>query len=115
MSQQLPPVAQDKLENLQSFQAKAQQVTMQKHHTEAQLVDYKAALSTLSTTDTKASLYRHIGNLMVETSHNNAENDLNERIESLELRLQAFSKQSDRIQKQSEKLQKELQELLNIP
>ena len=63
MSEQLTPEAREKLENLQTFQSKAQQVTVQKHHTEAQLSENKSALSILSKTEKDAILYRHTGNL----------------------------------------------------
>ena len=114
MSEQLTPEAREKLENLQTFQSKAQQVTVQKHHTEAQLSENKSALSILSKPEKDAILYRHTGNLLIETDHKSAETDLNQRIEALEVRLQTLNKQSERIQKQFETLQKEIQELLNI-
>ena len=114
MSEQLTPEAREKLENLQAFQSKAQQVTVQKHHTEAQLAENKSALSVLSKAEKEATLYRHVGNLLVETDSKSAEEDLNQRVEALEVRLQTLNKQSERIQKQFETLQKEIQEILNI-
>ena len=114
MSEQLTPEAREKLENLQAFQSKAQQVTVQKRHAEAQLAENKSALSVLSKAEKEATLYRHVGNLLVETDSKSAEEDLNQRVEALEVRLQTLNKQSERIQKQFETLQKEIQEILNI-
>lgn len=57
-------------------------------------------------------MYREVGELMVETDYGEAEEDLDERIDSLEIRVQTLSKQEGRIEDQFESLQEELQELL---
>ncbi len=112
MQGNLPPEAQEKLEELQELQGSAQQLAVQKSTAEAQLAETEAALEHLDEIDDDTDMYQEVGELLVETNHGDASEDLTGRKESLERRVQALERQEERIQKQFESLQTELQQLL---
>ena len=113
MQGQLPPEAQEKVEQLQAIQQKAQQVATQKQQAEQQLAEAENALEVLSEVESDAGMYRQVGELLIETAYDEAQEDLEERVSNLEIRVQTLDKQEGRIKDQFESLQEELQELLS--
>jgi len=113
MQGQLPPEAQEKVEKLQRVQQQAQQVAIQKQQAEQQLAEAENALDALGDVDEDAAVYHRVGELMIQTEYAEAEEDLDERIDSLEIRVQTLDKQEGRVRDQFESLQEELQELLS--
>ena len=59
-----------------------------------------------------AGMYRRVGELLVQTEHGEARDDLEEKVESLEIRMDTLQKQEERVQEQFEELQTELQNML---
>ena len=112
MQGNLPPEAQEKLEELQDLQEKAQQVAAQKQQAETQLQEAETALEELDNIDEDASMYRRVGELLVQTEYGEAEEDLEEKANSLEVRVETLDKQEGRVQEQFEELQTELQNML---
>ncbi len=112
MQGNLPPEAQEKIEELQGLQETAQTVAVQKQEAESTLNESKTALEQLEKIDEDTQMYRQVGELLVETTYDEAEDDLEEKVDSLEIRLETLEKQEDRIQQQFERLQEDLEELL---
>ncbi|WP_121742676.1 prefoldin subunit beta [Natronorubrum halophilum] len=112
MQGNLPPEAQEKIEQLQDLQETAQQVAVQKQEAESSLTDSKNALEELENIDDDTAMYRKVGELLVETEYDAAEDDLEDKVDSLEIRLETLEKQEERVQEQFEDLQGELEELL---
>ncbi|ELZ00166.1 prefoldin subunit beta [Natrialba asiatica] len=112
MQGNLPPEAQEKIEQLQDLQETAQQVAVQKQETESGLTEAQNAQNELENIDEDTTMYRQVGDLLVETDYDAAEDDLDEKVDSLELRLETLEKQEDRVQDQFESLQDELEDLL---
>jgi len=112
MQGQLPPEAQEKVEQLQDAQQKAQQIAIQKQQAEQQLAEAENALDVLSEVEEDTGMYRRVGELLVETEYGEAKEDLEDQVDSLEIRVQTLEKQEGRIREQFESLQGELQELL---
>lgn len=113
MQGNLPPEAQEKVEELQGLQETAQTVAVQKQETESSLTDARNALEELGNIDDDTTMYRQVGELFVETDYDEAEDDLDDKVNSLEIRLETLEKQEERVQQQFEQLQEELQELLS--
>ena len=112
MQGNLPPEAQEKVEELQDLQETAQEVAVKKNEAETELKESQTALEALDDIDGDAVMYREIGELLVETTYEEAEEDLEEKVDSLEIRVETLEKQEERVQEQFEDLQQELQELL---
>jgi prefoldin beta subunit len=112
MQGNLPPEAQEKLEELQGLQDTAQQVAVQKNQAETNLNESRNALETLEEVDTDTTMYREAGELLIETDHETASEELEEKVDSLEVRLETLKKQEERVQSEFEQLQEELQQML---
>lgn len=112
MQGNLPPEAQEKIQELKDLQEKAQQVSIQRQQAEAELSDAENALDALEEIDTDSKMYREVGELFIETDYESAQDDLEERADGLEIRVQTLEKQEDRVREQFEQLQEELQQLL---
>ena len=112
MQGNLPPEAQEKIEELQDLQETAQQVAQQKQQAETQLQESKTAVETLDGIEGDTQMYREVGELLIETDYDDAYDDLEEKIDSLEVRVQTLEKQENRVQEQFEELQQELQQML---
>ncbi|MUV58445.1 prefoldin beta subunit [Halogeometricum rufum] len=112
MQGNLPPEAQEKLEELQDLQETAQQVAAQKQSAESTLTESETALDALEDIDEDTVMYREVGELLVETDYETAHDDLSEKVESLEVRVEQLQKQEERVQEQFESLQSELQQML---
>jgi len=112
MQGNLPPEAQDKLETLQDLQETAQEVSEQKQQTEATLTETKAALDALDDVDDDATMYREVGELLIETDYTSASGKLEEKVEDLKVRAEQLNKQETKVQEKFESLQDELQQML---
>jgi len=112
MQGNLPPEAQEKIEELQDLQETAQQVAAQKQQAETELETSKTALEQIEDVDDDATMYRQVGELLVETGYAEAEEQLDDKVENLELRAQTLEKQENRVREQFEELQSELQQML---
>ena len=113
MQGNLPPEAQEKIEELQDLQDSARQVAAQKQQAESQLTESKTALEELGEIDEGTTMYREVGELLIETDYDEANDDLEEKVSSLEVRVETLEKQEERVQEQFESLQSELQQMLS--
>lgn len=112
MQGNLPPEAQEKIDELQGLQETAQTVAVQKQEAESSLTDAENALEEIEEIDADTTVYRQVGELFVETDYEEAEANLSEKADSLEIRLETLEKQEERVQTQFEDLQGDLEELL---
>jgi prefoldin beta subunit len=108
----LPPEAQEKLEELQDLQETAQQVAVQKNEADTQLKNAETALDEMDDIDGDTQMYREVGELLVATEYDEAQSDLEEKVDDLSIRVETLEKQEERVQEQFESLQQELQEML---
>ncbi|MBS3761263.1 prefoldin subunit beta [Halodesulfurarchaeum sp.] len=113
MQGNLPPEAQEKVDELEDLQETAQKVAMQKQQAETELTDTETALEELESIDSETTMYREVGELLVETDYEEAEDELDEKADTLEVRVQTLEKQENRVREQFEELQEELQEMLS--
>jgi prefoldin beta subunit len=113
MQGNLPPEAQEKIEELEDLQETAQKVAMQKEQANSQLTDAETALEELEGLEADTTMYREVGELLIETDYDEAQEDLEDKVDTLEVRVQTLEKQEERVRDQFEELQEELQELLS--
>lgn len=112
MQGNLPPEAQEKIEDLQDLQETARNVAMQKQQAESTLSESETALDQLEDIDEETTMYQEVGELLVETEYGEAQETLEEKVDSLEVRVESLNKQETRVQERFEELQQELQEML---
>ncbi|MFC6836579.1 prefoldin subunit beta [Halomarina ordinaria] len=112
MQGNLPPEAQEKIEELQGLQETAQQVAAQKQQAETTLSESRAALDQLEDVDEDTTMYREVGELLVKTEYDEAVESLEDKVDSLEIRVETLDKQEERVQQQFEELQSDLQQML---
>lgn len=113
MQGNLPPEAQEKIEELQDLQETAQQVAIQKQQAETTLNETKTALDQLDDIDEDTNMYQEVGELLVQTEYDEAAESLEEKSDSLEIRVETLEKQESRVEEKFEELQQELQQLLS--
>lgn len=112
MQGSLPPEAQEKVEELKDLQETAQELAVQKNEAETKLQDSQRALEELEDIETDTTMYREVGDLLIETDYETAKDDLEETIDTLEIRVETLDKQEERVQEQFEGLQQELEQML---
>ncbi|WP_144902044.1 prefoldin subunit beta [Halobellus captivus] len=112
MQGNLPPEAQEKLEELQDLQETAQKVAAQKEGAESTLTESQTALEALEDIDEDTTMYREVGELLVEADYDEAYESLSEKVDTLEIRVEQLKKQEQRVEEQFESLQEELQQML---
>ncbi|MGM0591194.1 MAG: prefoldin subunit beta [Halobacteriota archaeon] len=112
MQGNLPPEAREKIEELQDLQETAQKLATQKQQSETVLNESKTALDAIDDVDDDAVMYREVGELLVETDYDTAKEELQDKVDSLEIRVEQLGKQENRIQEQFDSLQSELQQML---
>ncbi|PSQ40494.1 prefoldin subunit beta, partial [Halobacteriales archaeon SW_12_71_31] len=66
----------------------------------------------LENIDEETTMYREVGGLLVRTDYEAASENLQEKVESLELRVENLDRQENRVREKFESLQEELQDML---
>lgn len=101
---------QDKLSELQEFEQKVQNLTMQKHGFQTQLLEIENALGELK--DAKEA-YKIVGNVVVSAEKKDLIKDLTSKKEIMDLRLVNIDKQEKTLRETAEQLQKEIMSAKN--
>lgn len=81
---------------------------IQKHQLQIQLNEIKHALDELK--KSKGEVYRSVGSILLHTTKNEAETDLKERNELVDVKLNAIGKQEEKLRSTVMETQKKLQE-----
>ncbi len=94
-----------KIQQLQSMQQNLQNMVMQKQQVESQLVELQSALQEISTTE---KAYKIVGKIMVASSKEQLQKDLQEQKEIADVRLKSLLKQEESFKNSMEELQQEV-------
>ncbi len=112
-AEKIPPEAQQYIMRLQQLQEQLNVVLTEKSVVENELREVERVLSTLKDMPPDAVIFKAAGRaFLVKVSKEDAEKELNERKEILELRLKTLQKQESLLRKQAEELQKKVNEIL---
>lgn len=93
--------AQKMLMEMQKKQQQLQQIVVQKEETEADLQESKRALEELEG-GKGDEVYESVGSIMVEKDRDDLKDELEEKIEDLEVRKQSLEKKQERLEDQVE-------------
>ncbi len=108
MAERLPPDVQQQLVKLQQLQTQLNQVMTERALLQQELRDIARALDILKGIPEDAEVYRSSGHLLIRISKSDAEKELNERKELIELRLKTLDKQESLIRQQISELQSKI-------
>ncbi|MGC9148628.1 MAG: prefoldin subunit beta [Sulfolobales archaeon] len=112
MAETLPPELQQYLVKLQQLRAKLNQILTEKNIVQAQLRETERALEILRNTSPDTPIYRAAGHLIVKVSKEEAERDLNDKKDILELRLKSLEKQETSLNTEIKGVESKINEIL---
>ena len=110
MTENISKKMQEKLVELQEFEQKIQNIVMQKHNFQSQLLEIENALGELK--DAKEA-YKIVGNVVISAEKKDLIKDLASKKEVLDLRLDTLEKQEKGLRDSAEQLQKEVMDSQN--
>ncbi len=103
--------AQQILINLQTFQQQMQTVLIQKETLNMQNIEIDKALEELNKTK-HDDVYKAVGPILIKSTKNELNKELNERKETIELRLKSLQKQEKRLKEKLKESQEKFEEAL---
>lgn len=92
----------------ENMEKQLEMLLIQKHQLQLQINEIKHALEQLK--KSKGTVYRSVGSVMMLSSKDDAEKDLSERQELIDVKLNAISKQEEKLRGSVADAQKSLQE-----
>lgn len=108
------PELEKSLVQYQNMEKQLQSAMMQKHQLQLQVNEMNLALEELSKTSEK-EVFKSIGAIMVRTTKENAQKDLEERKKMAELRVNSLTKQEDQLKTNLQELRTTLEASLKPP
>ncbi len=112
MAETIPPELQQYLVKLQQLRAKLNQILTEKNIVQAQLREAERALEILRNLSSETPIYRSAGHLMVRVSKEEAERDLSDKKDILELRLKSLEKQESSLNTEIKGIEGKINEIL---
>jgi len=89
-----------------------EQITLQKQQSEQQLKETERALGLLEDTDEDTTVYRTVGDVMMESDRNETVEELEDEKETLEVRVESLESREEKTQDQFEDLRDEVEQML---
>jgi len=101
-----------KIEQFEALRQTYYAILIQKQKLKQQYDEIENALNELSKIENEKTIYKLVGNVMIQRDKESLINELKEKKEILEIRLQSLEKQEEKLKDKLEKLQAELENLL---
>ena len=112
MAERYPPELQQQAARLQQLQQQLAQILTEKTVVQTELREVNRALDVLKDLPDDAIVYKSAGHLLIKISKSNAEKELNDKKELLELRLKSLEKQESIIRSQINEVQSRINEIM---
>src|SRR3989338_6555455 len=96
---------QESIARLQILEQNLQAILMQKQQFQTQLLEIESALKEIQTSKT---IYKIVGNIMVNTEKQDIEKDLQQKKEFLNLRINSLEKQEKQLNDKTKQLQEDV-------
>ena len=106
---EIPENIQEQLNQFQQLQQQAQAVTLQVQNVEIQIQETEKALEELNKCDEGTEVFKQAGNLLIKVEYAEALEEMNDKLETLQLRKQTMSRQEERVMKKLEEMQATIQ------
>jgi len=97
--------SQEKIQKIQMMEQNIQALAQQKQQVQTQSFEIESALNEIE--DSKES-YKIVANIMIKTSKEKIQKDLNQKKEVLNIRMQTLEKQENKLKDAIKELQKEV-------
>ena len=112
MAEQIPPELQNRIMHLQQLQNQLNMIRLQKQSVELELREVERVLRELQNIPANEILHKSLGHILVKTTKEKIEKELNERKEILELRLETLKRQEKHIETQFNDIRRKVTEEL---
>jgi prefoldin beta subunit len=112
MAETIPPELQQYVVKLQQLRNKLNQIMAEKSLVQAQLREAEKALEILKNISPDKPVYRAAGHLLVRVSKEDAEKDLSDKKDLLELRLKSLERQEAALTSEIKSLESKINEIL---
>ncbi|MCC6030366.1 MAG: prefoldin subunit beta [Desulfurococcales archaeon] len=112
MAETIPPELQQYVVKLQQLRNKLNQIVAEKSLVQAQLREAEKALEILKNISSDKPVYRAAGHLLVRVSKEDAEKDLSDKKDLLELRLKSLERQEAALTSEIKSLESKINEIL---
>lgn len=113
MAEKMPPEVQQQAIKYQQIQIQLNQLVVEKNALEQELREINRALEILKTTPVDAEIYRAAGHLLIKINKEEAEKELNERKELIELRIKTLDRQESLLRQQLSEIQNKLSQYIS--
>ncbi|MEZ0290517.1 MAG: prefoldin subunit beta [Sulfolobales archaeon] len=112
MAETIPPELQQYVVKLQQLRNKLNQIIAEKSVVQAQLRETERALEVLKNISQETPVYRAAGHLLVRVSKEEAEKDLSDKKDLLELRLKSLERQEASLNTEIKSLETKINEII---
>jgi prefoldin beta subunit len=112
---ELPQNVQHQLAQFQQAQQQAQAISMQKQSVDLQLKETENALREIKKIEDDADVYKTAGTLLIKVKKDEMVQELEDKLETLQLREKTVKRQEDRIMSRLQEMQASLQEAMQGP
>ena len=114
---EVPQNVQHQINQFQQLQQQAQAVTVQKQNVDIQIQETERALEELKKTEAGTDVFKTAGNLLIKVNHDEINEELEEKLETLKLREKTMARQEERVLKKLQEMQTSIQESMkgNVP
>ena len=112
---EISPQLQDQINRLQQLRAQMQMIAQQRQQVELKLREIDEALEELEKTDSKTSIYKSVGSILIKTKgKSDIQKELKSNKESMELRKTTLEKQEGRSREKLNEIQSKVQNALSL-
>ena len=106
--QELPENVRSDIKRYQDITEKLRLVLLNKQQVQIQLTEVNNALEELNKTEENVTVFKIVGNLMINKKKNEILNELNEKKDTLEIRLKSLEKQEKLLKDQLKDLESKI-------
>jgi prefoldin beta subunit len=109
---ELPKNVQHQIAQFQQMQQQAQAISMQKQSVELQIQETEKALEELKKAEEDSDIYKTAGNLLLKVKKDEITQELEDKLETLQLRDKTIKRQEERVMKRLQEMQASIQEAM---
>ena len=111
-NQQIPPMVQEKLAQLQQTQQNFQSILMQKQQLESEKLETEKALEELKKVSDDELVFKHAGTIMIKSNRKDLIEELEEQVELAKTKASLLVKQEERLKTTLKEQETKIQEMV---
>ncbi|KZX12675.1 prefoldin subunit beta [Methanobrevibacter filiformis] len=110
----VPQNIQHQINQFQQLQQQAQAVTVQKQNVDIQIKETEVAIEELKKTESGAEVFKTAGNILIKVDRDEINDELTEKLETLQLREKTMARQEERVLKKLQEMQTSIQDAMKL-